>query len=371
MAGAIGGVLAIVFFVTAHELGHFLAAKMVGVKATEFFFGFGPRIWSFKRGETEYGIKAIPLGGYVRIVGMNPLEEVPESDLGRTYREQPFWKKAVVVLAGVGMNFLIAYLMFAALLMFNGVSELTTTLAGVVPTLDDGITPTPAADAGLEAGDRVLAIDGVPTPDWTAVGEELSSRPEERIVLTVQRGDEVLELTATLATRTDPETGEVGGFLGIGPTVEVRKLSLWEAIGSAGQQLGSSVVVTFQVLGQIVQPGTLGRLAGVLVGNTDVPLEFRPVSPIGVANIGSQVEDIGWGSFLFLLASVNVMLAALNVLPLYPLDGGHFAVALYEKITRRAVNVRVLIPVAAVVITLVGFLGLIAIILDLVNPIDL
>ncbi|CAN5266001.1 site-2 protease family protein [soil metagenome] len=370
MAGAVGGVLAIVFFVTAHELGHFLAAKMVGIKATEFFFGFGPRIWSFKRGETEYGIKAIPLGGYVRIVGMNPLEAVPESDLGRTYREQPFWKKTVVVLAGVGMNFLIAYVMFVGLLMINGVGEISTTLAEVVPTLENG-SESPAAAAGLQPGDKLVAIDGVATPDWTAVGQQLSAHPEEAVVLTVERGAETLELTTTLAARPNPETGVEEGFLGVGPSVVVRKLGLWEGLGSAGRQLGSSVVITFEVLGNIVEPETLGRLAGVLVGNTDIPDEIRPVSPIGVGNIGSQVDEIGWAPFLFLLASVNVMLGTLNVLPLYPLDGGHFAVALYEKVTRRPVNVRVLIPVAAIVITLVGFLGLIAIILDIVNPIDI
>lgn len=370
MAGAVGGVLAIVFFVTAHELGHFLAAKLVGIKATEFFFGFGPRIWSFKRGETEYGIKAIPLGGYVRVVGMNPLEDVPESDLGRTYREQAFWKKAVVVLAGVGMNFLIAYVMFAGILMINGVGEISTTLAEVVPTLENG-SESPATAAGLQPGDKLVAINGVATPDWTAVGEQLSAHPKEAVVLTVERGAETLELTTTLAARPDPETGVEEGFLGVGPSVVIRKLGLWEGLGSAGRQLGSSVVITFEVLGNIVEPETLGRLAGVLVGNTDIPDEIRPVSPIGVGNIGSQVDEIGWAPFLFLLASVNVMLGTLNVLPLYPLDGGHFAVALYEKITRRPVNVRVLIPVAAIVITLVGFLGLIAIILDIVNPIDI
>ena len=370
MLGAIGGVLAIVFFVTAHELGHFLAAKAVGIKATEFFFGFGPRIWSFRRGETEYGVKAIPLGGYVRVVGMNPVEEVAEADLGRTYREQPFWKKTVVVLAGVTMNFAIAYVMFAGLLLANGITQLSTTLSEIVPAFENG-DPTPAARAGFRAGDTVLAVNSVPTPDWSAVGEELSSRPGETVVVTIERGGQLQDITATLATRPHPETGAPRGFLGVAPGVVERQLGLWEALGTAGRQLGSSVAVTFEVLGRIVQPGTLSELARVLVGDTDVPDEIRPVSPIGVGTIGSQVDEFGWGPFLFLLASVNVMLGTLNVLPLYPLDGGHFAVALYEKLSRRQVNVRVLIPVAAIVVTLVSFLGIVAIILDLVNPIDI
>ena len=121
MLGGLVAALAIIFFVTAHEAGHFVAAKSVGMKATQFFFGFGPKIWSTKKGETEYGFKWIPLGGYVRIVGMNPLEEVAPEDMGRTYREKKFWEKSVVVLAGVGMNFLLAFIMFYGILVINGV----------------------------------------------------------------------------------------------------------------------------------------------------------------------------------------------------------------------------------------------------------
>jgi membrane-associated protease RseP (regulator of RpoE activity) len=369
LLGGIGGVLAIVFFVTAHELGHFLAAKAVGVKATEFFFGFGPRLWSFRRGETEYGIKLLPLGGYVRVVGMNPLEEVDPADLGRTYREQPFWKKAAVVLAGIGTNFLIAYLMFAGVLIANGVSQISTQISEVVASLDG--TPTPASIAGIKEGDRIVAVDGQPTPEWFDVAQALSSQPGKEVVVTVDRAGETIDHTVTLASRVDSETGETVGFLGIAPAIVDRPVGLWEAVGTAGRQLGLTIGLTFDVLGRIVQPETLGRLAGVLVGNTDIPDDIRPVSPIGVGNIGSQVDEFGWPAFLLLLASVNVMLATLNVLPLYPLDGGHFAVALYEKITRRQANIRLLVPVAVVVIALFGFLGLVGIILDIVNPIDI
>jgi membrane-associated protease RseP (regulator of RpoE activity) len=370
LLGGIGGILAIIFFVTAHEAGHFVAAKAVGMKATEFFFGFGPRLWSTRRGETEYGIKLLPLGGYVRIVGMNPLEEVSPNDRGRTYREKPFWAKSVVVLAGVGTNFLLAYLLFGGVLLANGVPELSTEISEVVPTLQDE-TATPAALAGLRPHDRLLAINGVATPDWEAVSSALASRPGEEVTLTVEREGQTLELTADLISRTDPETGASRGFLGIAPSVVARRVGVIEAGGLAGRQLGMAVGLTFEVLGRIVQPETLARLAGVLLGNTDVPDEIRPVSPIGIGQIGSQVEEFGVGSFLVLLASVNVMLATLNVLPLYPLDGGHFAVALYEKISGRTADVRVLAPVAALVIALVGFLGLVAIILDIVNPISL
>lgn len=276
----------------------------------------------------------------------------------------------MVVLAGVGTNFLLAYLLFAGVLLANGIPEISTVVDEVVPTLEDG-TPSPSSVAGLIAGDRIMAIDGEPTPDWRAVATVLSSRPGEAVTITVERGGETLDLNAVLASRVDPQTDEETGFLGVAPSVDIRPVGFFEAAELAGGQLGMAVGLTFDVLGRIVQPETLARLAGVLVGNTDVPDEIRPVSPIGIGQIGAQVDELGLTSFLILLASVNVMLATLNVLPLYPLDGGHFAVALFEKVTGRQADVRLLAPVAALVIALVGFLGLVAIILDIVNPINL
>jgi membrane-associated protease RseP (regulator of RpoE activity) len=368
--GAFAGILALVIFVTVHELGHFLAAKATGIKATQFFFGFGPRLWSFKRGETEYGVKALPLGGYVRIVGMNPMEEVAPEDEPRAYRNKPFWVKSVVVLAGVGTNFLLAFVLFYGLTVASGINEPTTQIGTVVEELANG-DPSPAALAGLLAGDQLVSIDGVAIDEWEDVGTAVSPRSDDDVVIVIERNGEQLELETQLASRTDETTGETVGFLGVTPEVINRPVGVGEAFGVAGRFFGLAVGDTFDAVATLVRPETISRLAGVFMGNTDVPNEQRPVSVIGIGQIGAQVDQIGLAAFIFLLASINVMLGCLNILPLYPLDGGHFAVALFEKITRRKVDIRYLAPVAAAVIAFFVFLGLAAVILDLANPIRL
>lgn len=360
--------LAIISFVVAHEAGHYIAAKLTGMKVTEFFAGFGPRIWSFRRGETEYGFKWIMLGGYVKVVGMSVLEEVAPEDMGRTYREKEFWKKSVVVLSGVVMNFLIAFLIFFSLNLWRGQVVTTPVVDTVVDVLEDG-RATPAKQAGLLPGDRILAVDDELTPEWPDISAALASRPDQEISLTVERGGNRLELSAQLATRTDT-TGEELGFLGIGPSSERVPLGAFTALGQAGQQVGTAVRFTTVALGNMVRPQNLGRLAGGLVGE-EVPSEIRPVSPIGLAQIGSQVNEFGVANLFALLASVNIILGTLNVLPLYPLDGGHFAVALWEKVTRRRVDMKKLAYMAWAVIGFVVFLSLVAIVSDILNPIEL
>lgn len=360
MLGGIAGAVAIVLFVTAHEAGHFLAAKATGMKATEFFFGFGPKLWSTRRGETEYGFKALPFGGYVRIVGMNPLEEVAAEDMGRTYREKKFWEKSVVVLAGVGMNFLIGFLIFYGVVLANGVpGEPTSTVASVVEN-------SPAADAGIRQGDEIISVGGAPVSNWEDIPEALRAIGPEATTVTVRRGGETITLQAELE---ESETTAGSGFLGIGPTVAIESVGPMEGAGIAGRLVWDGVGDTFKTLYQMFRPSSLAEYFGVLTGDTDVPDEIRPVSPIGIAYIGSQAETVGF--FLGILAYVNVILATINLLPLFPLDGGHFAVALYEKVTGREADIRRLIPIAAAVIGIFAFLGFVAIILDVANPINL
>lgn len=368
MLGGIAAFVALILFITAHEAGHFFAAKATGMKVTEFFLGFGPRIWSFTRGETTYGIKPIPLGAYVKVVGMSALEDVPAADMGRTYREKPFWKKSVVVLAGVGANFGIAYLMFFGIAWTEGRPYPTTAVEVVVAEADG--EPTAAALAGLEQGDVIVAIGGEPVREWQDAADILAARPGEPVVLTVQRSGETLELEAVLGSRTDPDTGEAVGFLGVGPAFDWEPVNVFEAAGMAGAEVAEGVEFTFISFGRILQLDTLSQLISGITGG-EISDEVRPVSLVGVIQIGSQASEIGIVNFLYLLAVVNVILGTLNALPLYPLDGGHFAVALYEKLTGRHADIRKLIPVAVVVIALISVIGLLALVLDIVNPIKL
>ena len=369
MLGGILMAIAISVLVLVHEAGHYLAARATGMKATEFFLGFGPRIWSFRRGETEFGVKAIPLGGYVRIAGMNEREQVDPADLDRTYRNQAFWKKSIVVLSGVSLNLVLAFFLLFGLFWASGSAELTTTVARVSPEIGEGVV-SPAAAAGLQAGDELKSIDGVSIMDWDEAVEVIMTRPGKSVTIHLIRDGESFSTTAVLGSF-HPVTGESIGFLGVSPDARRASISPIRAAGLAARAEWSIFTGTFQALGRILRPESLMELGGVLAGRGDVSEEIRPVSPIGLVQIGTQVERVGIGNMVFLLAVVNVTLAIVNSLPLYPLDGGHFAVALYERLTGRSVDARRLAPVAFAVVVLMIFLGLVAVVLDIINPLTL
>ena len=369
MLGGILMVIAISAFIIVHEAGHFLAARATGMKATEFFLGFGPRIWSFRRGETELGVKALPLGGYVRIAGMNDRERVDPADLDRTYREKPFWKKSVVVLSGVTLNMVMAFLLLFGLFWSSGIIELTTTVARVSSEVAEGV-PSPAAEADLRSGDTLVAIDGIELADWDHAVEVIVARPGKSVTIDLVRRGEHRSIIATLGAY-HPVTGEAAGFLGVSPGASRVAVGPVRAAGLASRAEWSIMTGTIEAVGRILRPESLVELGGALAGRSDVSDEIRPVSPIGLVQIGAQVSRVGIGNIVFLLAVVNVTLAIFNSLPLYPLYGGHFAVALYEKVTRRRVDVRRLIPLAVAVVMLMLFLGLVAVVLDIVNPLTL
>lgn len=377
MLGGIVMFVAVVASIMIHEAGHFVAARATGMKATEFFLGFGPRLWSVKRGETEYGIKAFPLGGYVRIAGMNPLDEVDPADAGRTYREKKFWQKTVVILAGVGLHFVIAYLVLFGAVLGLGVADPDqplTEIASVQEVTEDGV-PSPAAVAGINAGDVIVAVDGVAVEAWTDLQTALAERPEQQVEITVERDGVPVVLSTTLSYARDADgkprldaDGDRIGYLGVYPSYGRERVGVITGAGVAGRAFIDMTGRTFAALGNLVRPSSLAQLGGAFFGDTDVPVEIRPVSPVGLVNLGAQ-SDLEL--MIVLVASVNIVLGIFNGLPLYPLDGGQFMVAVYERVTHREADVRKLAPIAAAVMALVIFLFTVALFLDIVNPIAL
>jgi membrane-associated protease RseP (regulator of RpoE activity) len=367
MIGGIIVLIGIIAMVMVHEGGHFFAAKATGMKATEFFFGFGPKLWSTQRGETEYGVKAIPLGGYVRIVGMNAYEEVAPEDLGRTYREQPFWAKSVVVLAGVASHFIVSFLIFFVVATAIGTESVTTTIDQVHGVLDDG-TSSPAAEAGILAGDEIVRIDGIEIGVWSDLQEVVRERPGESVEIVVDRDGDDIVLFATLAA-VDGSDGR-RGFLGVSPASETVRMNPLAGFVDAGASVGQATQASASGMWQLVT-GLGDLVQATFTGDTETIDENRPASPIGLVRIGAQTEEFGIGFTLELIALVNVFVGFFNLLPVYPLDGGHFVVALYERVRGREADVAKLAPIAAAVVIFLILLGVLAIYLDIVDPFTL
>jgi membrane-associated protease RseP (regulator of RpoE activity) len=389
--GAATILIGILLMIIIHEGGHFVAAKVFGMKATEAFVGFGPRLWSFRRGETEYGIKAIPLGGYVRIIGMNPFEEVDAADEGRTYRVAPFWQKSVVVLAGIVSHFVMAVILFAIVALAYGV-VVTDEAGDVIPTttiravsesveiVSGETVPAPSSVAGVEPGDVVVAFNSTAIDSWEEFTGLTSSSPGESVVISVTRDGSIIPMPTTLApverVQYDDEgepitdsSGEavtaVEGYFGVVPEIVTEDPGLVGAFVAGVEDFGRAFVQSLVGLWQLVV--NFPQIIAATFGGGDEVLDtVRPVSPIGLARIAGALE-----SNLILLAIVNVFVGVLNLVPLYPLDGGHFAVALYEKIRGRTPDVRKLLPVAAAVFIFIVTIGLLGIYLDIVRPLQL
>lgn len=371
----------IVLMIVIHEGGHFVAAKYFGMKATQAFFGFGPRLWSTHRGETEYGVKAIPLGGYVRIIGMNPFEEVAPEDEGRTYRAAPFWKKSVVVLAGIATHFVVAFLIlyFVGLAYGTIVRDaddlvvLTTTIDEVSETVGDGSEPAPAAVAGTLPGDLIVATNGAPVTTWKEFADFTAARPDESVVIRVDRDGQSVDLATVLTSvervkrdelrkvvkdaNGDPVM-ETVGFFGVSPLAAREVHGPLGMIGVTVGQMGEAIVQS--VIGLWKMVVGFPQLVLATFGGDDEILEVvRPVSPIGLVRLAGPIEGT-----LQLLALVNIFVGVLNFVPLYPLDGGHFSVALFEKVTGRVPAVEKMMPVAAVVFLFLVSLGLMGLYFD-------
>jgi membrane-associated protease RseP (regulator of RpoE activity) len=384
--GAITMIVGVVLMIIIHEGGHFIAAKSFGMKATNAFFGFGPKLWSTTRGETEYGVKAIPFGGSVWIIGMNPFEEVAPEDEGRTYREAPYWKKTVVVLAGIFSHFVVAILLLWMVGTVwgtiardaDGLAVRTTTVLAVSEYVPDTTELSPAFTSGVLDQDTIVSTDGAVVETWDDFTEFTRANGGNEVVIGVERDGQILDLPSTLAIAERPVIVDGGivedangdpvletvGFYGVTPEAMREHPGPILMVPTAFQQFGEAAVASVRGLWEMV----LGfpKIIGSLFGGDDEILEtVRPVSPIGLVRAAGPVQ-----TSLQLLAFVNIFVGILNFIPLYPLDGGHFAVATYEKVTGREPNVQRLLPVAAVVLMFLVSLGLIGVYLDIFKPIQ-
>ncbi|KAA0234683.1 MAG: RIP metalloprotease RseP [Actinobacteria bacterium] len=474
-------ILSLIVVIFLHELGHYLAARRADMKVTEFFIGFGPRIWSFRRGETEYGLKVIPAGAYVRIIGMVNIDEVPPEDEDRTYRQKSYGQRMLVAVAGSGMHFLIALLLLFVIGVVWGRP------APPDQWVIDDISPgSAAASSQLQEGDQIISVNGTEIETFTDLGDEIVTRPNQSVELLVERdgsevvvpvtlggrmavfgtvgedlsiiasdgrlviggvaedgvvaeaglepGESLVEIngedivdfddvgpavektgngqievtvadsageprTATLDLGESLDYDEAQGFLGVGPGDVLVRENPAESAVSSFREFGSLTKDSVVAIGRFFSPSGLSSFAERVFstapttdGQDVVPQsaqeaaqqemdanQNRIVSIVGAASLGSQLtEESLLGLFTFLVF-INIFIGLINMVPLLPLDGGHVAIATYERIRelrrhdgrRYMVDAARLMPVAYAVVAVLVSVGLMALYLDLVDPINL
>jgi regulator of sigma E protease len=316
--------------VLLHEGGHFIAAKATGMRVERFFLFFGPTIWSFKRGETEYGIKAIPLGGYVKITGMNPEEEVPPEHEEQAYYRQSVWRRIVVVAAGPAVNIVLAFVIFT--FVYLNAAQAVSQSVGTIR--DDS----PAAQA-LQPGDEILAVDGHAYPglDREArlerFGEQVGSHKcageqvdgcvaTTPVTLKISRNGEA----RTISVSPEYSKAEKRALIGFSYGVEDRNLSLGGAVAEAGDKIWFITERTASIFSRIFEEEKRKEISSV----------------VGISDVANQTIEIGVYPSLLLLAVVSLSLGLINLLPILPLDGGHIFWALFEKLRGRPASLRVM-----------------------------
>jgi membrane-associated protease RseP (regulator of RpoE activity) len=340
------------------------------MKATQFFIGFGPRLWSFQRGETEYGVRLLPLGAFVKIIGMNNLDDVPAADEPRTYRQATFPRRMLVITAGSIMHILIAIVLFFA--VFGTKGEIVELPGAEVGEVSEG---SGAALAGIESGDVLMSIGGVPIEAGQQAGEIIRTfEPGDTVEVGLVRDGEALVVDATLGS--NPTEGELFGtaLLGVtsGSPTEWQEMSLGEAARRSVADLPSS---TWQSTRGIVEVLNPVNIFDHLTGSND-DLATRPTTVVGVTQVAGDVgETDGFVGVLYILAALNVFIGVFNMFPLLPLDGGHAAIAIYERIREIGMNgkryftdVAKLMPFAMGVIVVLFFLFMSGLYLDITDP---
>lgn len=315
-------VLGVLIFV--HELGHFLVAKWSGVKVLRFSLGFGPKLLAVTRGDTEYCLSAVPLGGYVKMLGEeSEEEELSPEDLARSFSSQPVWKRIGIVLAGPVSNLILAVLIFALVYTFSGIPQIT-------PEIGTVTEDSPAQQAGLQSGDLVLSINEKPLVQWEDLSNTIEESKEDVLTLKVQRGEEVLTFHVA------PKVSEVKNLFG--EAIQRRVIGVM----ASGKTTIKEVNPLYAGYYSVVQTAHLCKLFLVTIGKLIqrvVPLQTLG-GPILIAQMAGQQASEGFINLIYFTALISVNLAVLNLLPIPVLDGGHILFYLIELVLGRPIALK-------------------------------
>lgn len=412
-----------------HEIGHLVPAKLFGVRVGQYMIGFGPRLWSRRFGETEYGFKALPLGGFISMSGMYPPsketgaakgvfrtlvqdarsandETIADGEEARSFYRLPVWKRVIVMLGGPVMNLLLGILIFTILASGIGLSQGTTTIASVSEcVLPAGSTQTectaddpaaPAAEAGILPGDVLVSIDGVPIETFADASAIIRDSPDETLSVVVDRGGEqqTLQLTPVAAERQVVDAAGAPQFDDAGEpiTQEVGYAGFGAQVAFVQQPIGTGTEMAFQQAGAVASmivtlPVRLWDVGVALF--TDA--ERDPNGPLSVVGVGRLAGEVAATDapvlnrmvvLLNLLGALNIALFVFNMIPLLPLDGGHIVVALWDGVRRAWARLRGkpapapvdatrLVPLTVVVAVVLIAMGALLLIADLFDPVSL
>jgi regulator of sigma E protease len=332
--------------ILVHEFGHFIFAKIFGIHVTEFFIGFGPKILKFKKKEkgTLYGISAIPLGGYNKILGFDRSEKVPEELKSRVFYDKAFIKKFLVISGGGIFNIVIAYILIAIFLSM-GVFTPTT----VIDYIEPG---SPAEASGFKLGDRIIELENNPVGTWDDFADQVKNYPDNEVVFKIERDKSVLEIDVTLSE------AEGRGYLGIAPLLVKEKLGFFQIIRES-----------FKMLWDLST--TYARLFGMLITGK-IPFEYaRPTSPIGVISIFQQSAALGFQNFILFVAVVSVLIAFGNFLPILPVDGGHLVIIIIEAIRKKPLPKKAVEIYSTLGLVIIISLLIIGLIFDIISPFNI
>jgi membrane-associated protease RseP (regulator of RpoE activity) len=373
--GILAFVLALLTSVMLHELGHFLTARKFGMRVSEFFVGFGRRIWSITRGETEYGIKAIPAGGYCRIEGMTPTDQMPDGEDHRAFFRASSLRKLIVLGAGSFAHFVIGFLLIFSIFFAVGYTTLTPNIAQVGEK-------SVAQAAGFKAGDEILSINGNPVENWSVDAKQIANSQGKELRFEILRNGEKIIITAA-PTYNDEAKRYI---LGVVTALGTERDGFLESGSQAGR--ATWFLTKESVKSLIALPSKVPQLFRQTFMNEDRDPNGL-VGVVGAARVSGEAvgSDKLNGNerlttFILLVASLNIFVGIFNLLPILPLDGGHMAVAIADEIRAffarlrkkprpAPIDVNVLTPITGVVVILLGILTVLLVIADIINPVSL